>query len=225
MPSALTIRLGALLLAAGLSAVAPAVLDTFDADNQGWRTCNFSFAAGLANDFAPAGWSPEGGAPGGALLTPDVSDWNFFSAPEAYLGDRSGAFGTDLRFDTFASLEDGVYPGAILTSGSIAVYAVGVPPGTSWTGVSIPLAGASWSLSPEPGGTPISDAMLRAVLSGLDGLYIEADWYVGEDLTGLDNVRLDSAPVPEPPVGLALGPAAAALIWRRRRRAGAVRRR
>lgn len=209
------VRLFPSLVLAGLAVSAPAVVHTFDAGAQGWQTCNFTFLTGQADDFAPAAWDATGGNPGGALRSEDVSDWNFFAAPSAFLGDQGGTLGSSLSFDTYSSLIDGTYPAAVLNSGTTTLYAFSLAaPGALWTSVSIPLVGASWSLSSDLGGAPVTDAQLGSVLSSLTGLYIEADWFVGDEITGLDNVRLDPVPEPAALAALALGLAA----LRRRRR-------
>ncbi len=227
------VRISILALFAALSTAAPAVVSTFDAGNEGWRTCDVNFVQAplfSVGDFASAGWSGAGGNPGGALVTADVSSWCFLAAPTKFMGDQSAAFGSSLSYDTYATQNDGApYPAVVLTSGTTALFASKNPPGTVWTSVSIPLLGSVWSLSPGIAGTPpvtpVSDALLRSVLSSLDGLYIEADWLgnAPTDVTGLDNVRL--APVPEPASVSVLALGALSFFCRSRRLATASRRR
>ena len=212
------IRLISPILLLTLAAVASAdVVSTFDADDEGWQTCNIAFGLGTAtvDNFHPAGYSATGGNSGGALITDDEAPWQFFAAPSKFLGDVSSA--TRLSFDTFSSDNDGLaYPAVVLVSGTTALYRLGDPPGPDWTSTEILFSGSAWSLDWNPGGATVTDAQVQNVLSNLDGLYIEADWFSGNETTGLDNVRLNVAPVPEPASFAAFALAGLATLRRRR---------
>ena len=214
------IRLTFPILLLGLASFASAdIVSTFDVDNEGWRTCNVAFAFGKAtvDTFLPSGYSSTVGRPGGALITSDEAAWQFFAAPSKFLGDVSSA--TRLTFDTFSSANDGLaYPAVVLTSGTTALYRIGNPPGTGWTSTEISFASSDWSFESAPGGAPVTDAQIQSVLSNLTGLYIEADWSSSfDDITGLDNVRLNVAPVPEPTSLGAFALGAVAVLRRRKR--------
>jgi hypothetical protein len=204
---------------ASMAAASLAAESTFDVNAEGWQTCNVEFGLGptVADDFTPASYrATEGNPPGSIAVGDTLGGWGFFAAPSKFLGDQSTTFGGALSFDTYSTSSDGVvFPAAILTSGTTAIFAFSMPPDPTWTNVAIPLSGAAWSLSPTVGGLPISDALLQSVLSNLDGLYIEADWLTQPtETTGLDNVRL--AAVPEPASMAALGLGLAAILRRRK---------
>lgn len=215
-------RTFSLLILTAVAAASSAVQSSFDTDRDGWQTCNVDFDLGTASvdTFAPAVWDGANGVPAGSLVTMDVSGWNFFAAPAKFLGDQSALHGGSLTFDTFSTANDAApYPMVILRSGTSAIFAVGPPPEAQWTHVAIPLLGSAWSLSPELAGVGVSDADLGEFLANLDGLYIQADWYIGDETTGLDNVRLTATPVPEPATWVALGLAASGVARRRARAA------
>lgn len=202
-----------------MAAASFAAESTFDVNADGWQTCNVDFGFGptLAEDFTPANYrATEGNPPGSIAVGDSLGGWGFFAAPSKFLGDQSTTFGGALSFDTYSTSSDGVvYPSAILTSGTTALFALSAPPAATWTNVSISLTGAAWSLSSGLGGAPIADSLLQSVLSNLDGIYIEADWLTQPtETTGLDNVRLSS--VPEPASMVALGLGLAALLRRRK---------
>jgi hypothetical protein len=69
----------------------PTVFDTFDTGINGWS---------LYSDGENLAWSPFGGNPGGGILADDQGLGGYwgFSAPAAYLGDRSCDYGGLLRW-------------------------------------------------------------------------------------------------------------------------------
>ena len=206
------------LLLAALAALAPAAVSTFDTDDEGWRIADFDFATATATLYDPSVVRPSF-LPGGWITTGDEAPWCFLAAPAKFLGDASSALGTDLTYDTFVDENDGErYPAVVLQGAGMTAFHVSNPPGVDWTAVSIPLVGSSWSTAMDGSGAALTDAQLEALLGNLTGLFIEADWTALSltETTGLDNVRLRTAPVPEPASLAAV--ALAAFAVRRRRR-------
>ena len=224
-------RFSLLILFASLASASSAVVSTFDADAEGWKTVNIVFndptMPTTVNGQENATWVGDDGVPAGSLLrgetTGSGNDWRFFSAPSLFLGDQSGALGTSLTYDTKTDNADGArYPAVILRSGSTFLFAVAAPPQASWTAMSLPLVGASWSTNYQ-GTDGVSDALLGSVLGSLDGLYIDADWYsLPTERAWLDNVDLRSSPVPEPAALAPLGVGTLAMLARLRRRPAAT---
>src|SRR5690606_33101419 len=89
------LTIAALGLVDGASACAAgSIASTFDADAEGWGTLND------ARDFV---WTDEFGDPGAAIRATDIGtgEYWFFSASEAYLGDRSAFMGGLLSWDIY----------------------------------------------------------------------------------------------------------------------------
>jgi len=62
-----------------------------------------------------------------------------------------------------------------------------------WKHVEVPLLYSGWfSVS----GDPITETTFSTVMADLQGLYIDADWGWGYDVSWLDNVKMGAAPVP-----------------------------
>jgi len=188
-------RYSVLALLAAAAPAAVAQTSTFDSDAEGWSY--FSDA----RDFA---WSATLGNPPGAIVAVDVAagDIWFFSASPAYLGDRSAAYGGVLSWEilgitgnqtTAASGAD-----VILAGGGqmIGVETTLQPVRGAWRSMEITLDTAtSWRFvtSPADGtlsGTPVGEAVIRAVLADLTGLYIRGEYTHGADSAALDNVVL-----------------------------------
>ena len=218
-------RLSLLFFVASLASTSSAVLSTFDGDAEGWHTVNIVFnnpnLPTTVNGAENADWTGDDGVPAGSLLRGEplagVNDWRFFSAPAAFLGDKSDSYGSILTYDTKSDASDGViYPGVILQSGTTFLFCRAVPPPASWTRMSIPLVGVSWTTD-ALGVNVAGEALLRQVLGGLDGLYIDADWYsFPTERAWLDNVNLPTSPVPEPVTLAGLGLAGLATARRRK---------
>ncbi|MBN1845045.1 MAG: hypothetical protein JW810_05140 [Sedimentisphaerales bacterium] len=165
------------------------VVSTFDAGPAGWLVVGFPGGYGLpvTGGVAPD-WAGTAGNPGGAIRCGDWYAETFFSAPAAYLGDQSAAFDTALSFDIHITYTDGAaYPAVILVGASKALYytVMSTPVGV-WTTRNIPLR-QGWKRNSWLG-TDATDADMLEVLSDLRGLYINAEWKTGSDLTTLDNV-------------------------------------
>ncbi len=189
--------LGASTLAT--ASIAHATSSTFDSGAEGWTA--------VGDAAAPLTWSSSAGNPGGAVYILDqvVGGVTYFVAPSAFLGDRSGAFGTDLRFDLKQVYPGGANPfnanDVVLTGGSLTlVYDTPVnPPNGSWASYAVPLASGGWRVGSLTGALA-TDAQIQSVLANLSSLRIRAEYQTGADTGYLDNVSL----VPEPTSALML---------------------
>ncbi len=194
-------------LLAGLSSLAhSAIVSTFDNDAEGWLIVQVQSGYGLpVTGGRSSTWSATYGLIGGGIETEDWYAETFFSAPAKFLGNQSPAFGTDLQFDIYISYADNAaYPAVILhSSAKNLFYTVNPTPVDVWTHRDIPLVGSDLWRTGSWNGASATDADMREVLSDLQGLYINAEWHTGADLTYLDDVVLNGAP---PVCGDALHP-------------------
>jgi hypothetical protein len=192
------------------SAAPPTVTSSFDSDAEGWTVRDLlpPFGGGQAVQWLA----------GGQIASTDLNSWNVFSAPLAYLGDKSAYLGGSLSFDLSDTVADAdastAYPTLALRSGLVALVWFGGAPGTALTSFAATLApSAAWQR--VVGGNqdnltliPATAADFAAVLGSLQAVQINADWYDGgapvNDFSVLDNVRL-AAPVPEPTTACMLG--------------------
>jgi hypothetical protein len=183
-------------LLAGLSSLTRgAIVSTFDADAEGWLIVQVQSGYGLpVTGGIAANWDATFGLLGGGIRTPDQYAETFFSAPAKFLGDQSPAFGTDLQFDIFVSYTDNAaYPAVILHGAAKNLfYTIMTTPINTWAHRNIPLVGSGWTVNGWKGATA-TDADMLEVLSDLRGLYINAEWNTGPDLTYLDDVILNGA--------------------------------
>jgi hypothetical protein len=194
------------LLLSTSTAQASFVLSTFDANNEGWKIVDLVLGdpPTLYADHGGAPWSSVGGNLGGFVSSSDpvLGPWWWFSAPAAFLGDKSTYYGGTLSFDLQATGNDGNagYPAAILVGDGTALYYTDPPPGPTWTSYSLSLTPAGWREGDYLSGPAPTVARMQAVLGDLTGLYIDGDWLSGVEVTGLDNPMLanESVAVPEP---------------------------
>lgn len=212
-------------MALSLSAPAGAVESRFDFDAEGWTVTNAHDGVGSL----PATWQTAG-----RIFTNDPFAWTAFAAPAPFLGDLSSFLGGSLSFDLQVAQLDAAAPnyfGAMLRSGSDRlVWFGGVPGVTDPRTYLVPLDAAApgWRLNPSSlagpaTGSAVDSATFAAILSRVDGLFIDADWRGGADAVTLDNVVLAAA-VPEPGA-MALwmaGLLAMGSAWRRRARRAAI---
>lgn len=210
---------GALLVAAvaavGLSSTpAGATVSTFDVDDEGWMIVGDA-QGGSANPT----YNSTGGNPGGHIsATDDVTGgtW-FFSAPEKFLGDRTGAYGTELTFDLIQDSTSSQYintdiwlRGATLNLAFDTSY----NPGRDWTSYAIAIdENAGWRVG-VIGGPMATQSDIMAVLQDVRALEIRGEFRTGGDRGGLDNVVF----VPEPGAAM-MAMLGLPLLWRRTRAA------
>lgn len=191
-------------IASGLIAAAMAVpgfADTlastsFDAGLEGWRAENG------ATNFQ---WFAAGGAPGAFIQADDPGGnglW-FFAAPSEYLGNVVAAYGGTLIYSLTSTSTAPPIVGSFAdvqllgSNGVLLAFGGGQLPG-AWAPYRVDLvADGSWHVG-SVGGVVATEADFAGVLSDLKSLRIRGDYLQRLETTGLDSVRLVSAPVPEP---------------------------
>jgi hypothetical protein len=164
------------------------ITSTFDADDEGWL---------VAGDAA-GGVKPElgatGGNPGGHIAADDkaVGGVWYFRAPQKFLGNRGGFYGTSLTFDLKQSDEKHAFeaPDVSLRNGAglTLVIDAGKSPASTWTSFRIKLdESAGWRRKTLKG-EPATKQDLKAVLEDLTELRIRGEYRSGKDRGALDNV-------------------------------------
>ena len=175
------------------------VRSTFDTDRENWTVADlvqpFNGLPVVAHVHTPS-WTAGGGNPGGCIQQADIPFENawFFSAPSAFLGNKStylsGTLSWDLACDHSAT-DTNTFEQLILTDGITALYYYDNGPGlaNTWRTYSALLVGSSFRVGSREG--PVAtDNELSAVLSNLTALYILGDWAQGDEVSRLDNVSL-----------------------------------
>lgn len=198
----------------GEAFAATIVSTTFDSDRQDWSTL-FPSGTGIGTI-----WQSTGGNPNGHLEASDRGDgfqavgaWYFINNV-TFNGIRSAAYGGTLTFD-LKIFNSGNYTTGIadvkLFGNSLTVVREfsSAPTVGSWNSISIPLIEtAGWKLNTLGGATP-NQTQFQSLLSQFTGIQIRGDYNdVGVistfDLTGLDNVALNTPNVVPEPGSLAL---------------------
>ena len=196
----------------------PRVVSDFSSGAEGWTTVD------LFGLTAPDVVTPDSA---GFIATLDAHEWNAFSAPAKFLGDKSGFAGGTLSLRLSDDMSDSLpgWPVAFITNGTTTLaswpYAV---PGPAFTSFSFALDAASWVTVP-PSLLPLpsqlfhpSGAEFATVLGGLVGLYINADFKTnGNDYVRLDDVVLTAVPEPQISAMLLAGIVMLGALGRRRR--------
>lgn len=214
------------------------IASTFNTDREDWSP-TYPAATGTA-DF----WQSSGGNPGGFVRSTDRTGYQaagpwYFENSTTFGGNRSAAYGGTLAYDLkryeAGTLQTGQYDVLLGGGGLSLVYQnATAPTANSWTNFVISLTESSgWRLNSLAGSAP-TQAQFRSVLAGLQYIRIRGDYNVEHqqfvnDITGLDNVSLNSpevSAVPEPSTLLSVGTAALLGLgygWRRHRRGGTTR--
>jgi hypothetical protein len=186
-------------LAAGACVVtAQPLVSLFDSSVEGWGVETRSDPAG---SFSPvATYTPDfiasGGDAGGHIFEIDPDgNWSFFTAPGAWLGDRSAFFGRVLRYSTrtdAVSFPDGRLVVLIGDGGRMLSHDAGVPPPDTWTRRSVRLGEGSWFIGADASGAAATGAEIEAVLGELEALLIGLEFGAdaAEERVGLDRVAL-----------------------------------
>lgn len=195
------ISISAILLTGLALASTPAfsAISTFDVDSDGW-------VADSEGDFVGSlSWLANGGNPDGHVQIVDVASGpdNYFVAPTKFLGNQSGALGSNLTFDLKWLFPEGhtenpyYAPDVVLKgNGLTAVFATGTNPLVNvWNSYSIPLVASSWKLN-SLDGNAVSEGDFADMLANLSGFKIRAEFRYGNETAFLDNVKLASVPVP-----------------------------
>ncbi|MBK7642923.1 MAG: hypothetical protein IPJ19_07710 [Planctomycetes bacterium] len=179
---------------------------SFDANVQGWSLVDLTYPAVLSPPpilgTMTAAWSASGGNPGGRISFDDVTGNVFyFSAPAAYLGDQSAAYGGTFSYDIAVTGSGfGTPPGfhqediVLVGAGLTLIYDTGFNPPTgatvNWHSFSVELNEAGWRRNSLLG-PAASQADMLAVLGSLGALYIRGEYLFGTDDIGyLDSVVL-----------------------------------
>jgi len=179
-----------------------AIISTFDSDAEGWTFINDAHSS--------SGWDAFGN-PAGSLHGVDrvLSTVWFFRAPAKFLGDQSSLYGTEFRYDLWAShfnpnadkgeLGDVVLfneiPGPPINGPDVRLIWQGAAPvAGAWTTQSVRLDVTGGWVN-RMTGNPATEVELRLVLADLDLLAIRGEYRSGADNAFLDNVAFG---VPEP---------------------------
>ncbi|MCP9874378.1 hypothetical protein KBY92_12565 [Synechococcus sp. Cruz CV-v-12] len=185
---------------------------SFETGLDGWT----SFQNGA---FAPEWVPPAGPNSGYARLTDSTTGWGYFRAPAAFTAQAAqygGALSFSLRHDVQGDpVSYSVRVG--LTGGGLTLINEQTLPTSSWTSYTFGLElGLGWRVFSDlsrnySAAAPLAtQTQLEAVLSGLNGLYIAADYtpgYAPSDLdrTSIDDVSLTVVPAPGAAALLGLG--------------------
>lgn len=198
-----------LLTLAACQTPALAATSTFDTDDENWLITGDAQGGGISPTY-----NSSGGNPGGFISATDNVTGNvwYFQASDAFHGDFSGAYGTNLTFDLRQSGTHSQFNAVdlYLRGGGLELtFDTASNPGTEWTSYSVPLTEASgWQLD----GAAPTQAQFNQVLADLTDLQIRGEYISGADVGDLDNVVL----VPEPSAIALLGLGGLALIRRNR---------
>ncbi|MBX2821788.1 MAG: T9SS type A sorting domain-containing protein [Rhodothermaceae bacterium] len=167
----------------GYAQVLP-VVSTFDTDVDGWTV----FADANEIEWISTGGNPDGYA---SALDKGEGVWWFFEAPAKFLGDKSDAYGQQLRFDLRQSERNGQGDGIdiLLESDSLTLY-FDTPnnPGMTWTSYSVALhETGGWTKNRLNGDLPTREDMV-SVLSSIKTLRIRGEFSSRRDRGDIDNV-------------------------------------
>lgn len=173
-----------------------ALNSTFDTDAEGWTAVSmpdFGPYTALVGGPYPVVYEAASGNPGGAISMTDPDGVTFFfSAPAAYLGNQTSAYGLALTYDLKIAYEG-------WTDADVALYGAGMslavdagpdPVIGVWTSYSVNLdTTGGWRVG-TLNGALATEADIKAVLGDLQGLYIRGEFAYGSDYTLLDNVSV-----------------------------------
>jgi hypothetical protein len=189
-----------LLLVPFLAGLVSAQTATFDASAQGWTNVTLPFpnpgnppielGPGVVQHFA------AGGNPGGYLQVTDpdgsqpTGHVQWWKAPATWLGDKSGHYGGELRYDVkvFTSLVWFQHEDILLTgNGTTLAYFANLTLATNvWTQFTAPIAVGSWRIG-NRNGPLATQAQIVNVLSSLTSIYLRAEFQNNLDTFGIDN--------------------------------------
>jgi hypothetical protein len=182
--SSAVVCVGAMGVASSYAAPSPAgalAVSRFKQDNEGW------LVKGDPTSPTPR-WISKGGDPGGYIETTDAALGGimYWSAPAAFLGDKSAAYGGSLRYDLRQHSDGRPFDAAdvILKGGAVRLtYDVVKAPKSSWTNFKVPLSETGWM----DNGVPATKADMLEVLSSVTTLLIRAEYSSHTDVDDLDN--------------------------------------
>jgi len=190
--------------ASALLIVPGPITSTFDTGADGWT--------GVTSLIGSPSWpitttgviptfSGSDGNPAGSIRLSDSTDhWTYFRAPAQFLGNLSIFEGGTLSFDSRTVVGGSVANEAevvLMGAGLVLVHESRSTLPETWTRISVPLVASAWRVSDTFNGPVATPQQMAAVLSNLQELWINAEYYTPlVETIGLDNVTL--APVPEP---------------------------
>jgi hypothetical protein len=205
------------MLALTAGAARADVSSTFDASAEGWTHVSISACDGAVAPAPAPAWLAAGGNPGGflRLTAPSEGNWSYWNAPDAFDGDRSAFAGGQLSFDLRSNqilvqaFNCGPAIGDVELVGAGQRIEYDIPGGNLaanvWHHLSVPLTPAGWFYV-GTAHTAVTASDFAAVLAGLTGVRIRAEWSTAIDTDDLDNVVLAGPPGP---ASLTLDPATA----------------
>ena len=162
-----------------------AVQSSFDTGSDHWMLMSYS------QDQNPT--HMESGGQGGGYITSQTggSDtiW-FWTAPEAYLGDRSDYYGGVLTFamTTSDGSNSALPPSVLMVRGNLTLaLSLEDMPGTEWTPFSVGLSESDDWINTSTGQSATQQEIIH-VLSNVEWLLIQVDLGVPGSTCGLDNV-------------------------------------
>ena len=165
--------------------------NSFDLSAEDWRSVDYPFRSHQPNPTtSPLAFDGSEGHPPGSVRIGDVYPETGIAAPAPYLGDKLAFYGGRLEYDIYLRYADNTtYPAVVLNGGTTSVYYdQSSPPVNTWQQVAVPLTEAGWKVSGT--GAAATEAVFKAVLSDLAGLYIYTEWHTGPDDTNVDNITM-----------------------------------
>ncbi len=170
------------------------VEETFEGGDTGWIV-----VGDAQGDSDKPTYMKEGGNPGAHMSAVDdaVGGVWFWSAPDTFLSQlrkswkESGSMRAVLTFDLKQSdlsdpFED---KDLVLGAGDLELhFRHESPPGLDWTSFRVPLNPADW-INPSTEKAATEEEMTQ-VFSELDRLWIRGEFRTGDDVGGIDNIRI-----------------------------------
>lgn len=188
-----SISLAAATLVLSTNVYGAVISSTFDTDSEGWTV------VGDATSGVPA-YVASGGNAGGYIKADDTVSggvW-YFQAPDKYLGDMTGAYNQTLNYDLMQTGSGSQFQAndVVLTGGGqtlvLGLSANPLPLG-DWVSYSVSLSETAGWLN---GGVAATQGDMLNVLGSLTTLKIRGEYISGPDTGRLDNVSLNTVPVP-----------------------------
>lgn len=203
----------------GSFSCAQTVTSQFNSDLEGWT--------GVNNGATTPVWNAAGGNPDGHASMVDLnSGWSYFVAPSQYLS-QDLLYGGLISFDLRHTGEAPTYGVQVaLQGGGITILNALLVPQTDWQSWNFVMADTdNWRVYSDisqnytPAGTLATQSQIETVLASPTGFFILADYNdftTGvQDVTYIDNVRVDV--VPEPATLTVVGLCTAMLSMRKKK--------